>query len=132
MAESRRKFDQDFREGAVRLVRETGKPVAQVARELGVNEGTLGNWVNLDRRRRGAGDGALGEDERAELAAEVARLFAAHRGTYGSPRIAAGLKDLGWKVSENTVAKLMAEQRLEARPRRRRRSLTRQGKGRWR
>ncbi len=61
MGETRRKFDQDFREGAVRLVRETGKPIAQVARELGVNEGTLGNWVNLDRRRRGAGDGALGE-----------------------------------------------------------------------
>ena len=67
MAESRRKFDQDFREGAVRIVRETGKPVAQVARELGVNEGTLGNWVNLDRRRRGDGNGMLGEDERAEL-----------------------------------------------------------------
>ena len=29
----------------MRLVRETGKPIAQVARELGVNEGTLGNWV---------------------------------------------------------------------------------------
>ncbi len=67
MAESRRKFDQDFREGAVRIVRETGKPIAQVARELGVNEGTLGNWVNLDRRRRGDGNGVLGEDERAEL-----------------------------------------------------------------
>jgi transposase len=67
MAESRRKFDQDFREGAVRIVRETGRPVAQVARELGVNEGTLGNWVNLDRRRRGTGNGVLGEDERAEL-----------------------------------------------------------------
>jgi transposase len=66
VAESRRRFDQDFREGAVRIVRETGKPVAQVARELGVNEGTLGNWVNLDRRR-GEGNGALGEDERAEL-----------------------------------------------------------------
>ena len=46
MAESRRKFDRDFREGAVRLVRETGKPVAQVARDLGINSGTLGNWVN--------------------------------------------------------------------------------------
>jgi transposase len=68
MAESRRKFDQDFKEGAVRIVRETGKPVAQVARDLGVNEGTLGNWVNLDRRRRGEGNGVLGEDERAELA----------------------------------------------------------------
>ena len=67
MAEIRRKFDQDFKEGAVRLVRETGKPVAQVAKDLGINEGTLGNWVNADRRRRGDGT-ELGEDERAELA----------------------------------------------------------------
>jgi transposase len=68
MGETRRKFDKDFREGAVRLVRETGKPIAQVARDLGINSGTLGNWVDADRRRRGEGDGALGEDERAELA----------------------------------------------------------------
>ena|SRR5947209_16489362 len=67
MAETRRKFDQDFREGAVRLVRETGKPIAEVARDLGINEGTLGNWVNADRRRRGDGNGALSGDERAEL-----------------------------------------------------------------
>ncbi|HET9970892.1 MAG TPA: transposase [Streptosporangiaceae bacterium] len=65
MGETRRKFDKDFREGAVRLVRETGKPVAQVARDLGINEGTLGNWVN--QRRRDGGDGVLSEDERAEL-----------------------------------------------------------------
>jgi transposase len=63
--ETRRKFDRDFREGAVRLVRETGKPIAQVARDLGINEGTLGNWVNADRSRDG--DGRLSEDERAEL-----------------------------------------------------------------
>ena len=67
MGETRRKFDQDFREGAVRLVRETGKPIAQVARDLGLNEGTLGNWVGADRRRRDGGDGQLTEDERAEL-----------------------------------------------------------------
>jgi len=67
MAETRRKFDEDFKIGAVRIVRETGKPIAQVARELGVNEGTLGNWCAQDRRRRGEGNGALGEDERAEL-----------------------------------------------------------------
>src|SRR5215468_12409626 len=67
MAETRRKFDQDFKEGAVRLVRETGKPIAEVARDLRINAGTLSNWVNADTRRRG-GDGALNEDERAELA----------------------------------------------------------------
>ena len=35
----------------MRLVRETGKPVAQVARDLGINEGTWGNWVNADPTR---------------------------------------------------------------------------------
>src|SRR5690349_6904221 len=67
MAETRRKFDRDFREDAVRLVRETGKPIAQVARDLGINSGTLGNWVNADRSRQGGG-GTVSEDERAELA----------------------------------------------------------------
>ena len=42
MSESRRKFDEDFKIGAVRIVRESGKPIAQVARELGINAGTLG------------------------------------------------------------------------------------------
>jgi transposase len=67
MAETRRKFNRDFREGAVRLVLETGKPIAQVARDLGINEGTLGNWVARERQARGEGDGALSQDERAEL-----------------------------------------------------------------
>jgi len=43
--ETRRRFDEEFREGAVRYVAETGKSLAQCARDLGVNEGTLGNWV---------------------------------------------------------------------------------------
>ena len=68
MGETRRKFDQDFREGAVRLVRETGKPIAQVARDLGINEGTLGNWVMLTGAAGRAGTVQLSEDERAELA----------------------------------------------------------------
>ena len=59
MAEARRKFDEDFKQGAVRLVGETGKPIAQVARELGINEGTLGNWCARERRRHG--EGALSE-----------------------------------------------------------------------
>ena len=65
--EARRKFDEQFKEGAVRIVRETGKPIAQVARELGISGGTLGNWVNRERRAREGGDGRLDESERAEL-----------------------------------------------------------------
>jgi transposase len=63
-----RKFDEDFKQGAVALVTETGKPIAQVARELGVNEGTLGNWVAKARAAAGEGNGDWSEPERAELA----------------------------------------------------------------
>ena len=39
-----------------------------MAPDLGINEGTLGNWVATDRRARERGNGSLSEDERAELA----------------------------------------------------------------
>jgi len=68
MAETRGKFDQDFKEGAVQLVRETGKPIAQVARDLVINEGTLGNWVNAEQappRRTRASTGVAGQVQRA-------------------------------------------------------------------
>jgi transposase len=66
MTEMRRRFDPEFREGAVRIVRETGKPVAVVARDLGIGAGTLGNWVKKDRIERGEAEG-LNSDERSEL-----------------------------------------------------------------
>ncbi len=76
MPQKRRKYDREFREGAVRIVEETGKPIAQVARDLGVNEGTLGNWVN---RAREAGEGTQGlsnddVEELQRLRAENAEL----------------------------------------------------------
>ena len=66
MPEKRKKYDREFREGAVRIVEETGKSIAQVARDLGVHEGTLGNWVS---RAREAADGTKGlsKDDVAEL-----------------------------------------------------------------
>lgn len=66
MPEKRMKYDREFREGAVRIVEETGKPIAQVARDLGVNEGTLGNWV-AQARAKADGDGQLSGDDVVEL-----------------------------------------------------------------
>lgn len=66
MPEQRNKYDREFREGAVRIVEETKKPIAQVARDLGVNEGTLGNWVNRARAERDGSSG-LSKDDYAEL-----------------------------------------------------------------
>jgi transposase len=76
MPETRKKYDREFREGAVRIVEETGKPIAQVARDLGVNEGTLGNWVTRAREAR-EGRGELSKDDYEELKrlrSEVAEL----------------------------------------------------------
>ncbi len=66
MSEIRRKYDPEFREGAVGIVRETSKPIVQVAEDLGIHPGTLGNWVKKDRIERGVTEG-VSVDERARL-----------------------------------------------------------------
>jgi putative transposase len=99
-------------------------PYATSCRALSVSQAWFYKWRD--------GDPSPQHARREQLRIEIRRLFAAHRGTYGSPRITADLRDLGWRVSENTVAKLMAELGLRARRKRRRRQTTRQGRGRWR
>ncbi|MDI3390626.1 transposase [Streptomyces sp. B-S-A8] len=75
MAEKRRKFDAEFREGAVRIVTETEKPVGEVAKDLGINETTLASWVSRARRAGRAGTGqAVDNDELARLRRENAQL----------------------------------------------------------
>jgi transposase InsO family protein len=98
--------------------------VAVACRALGVSR----SWFYKHK------DGLLAPraQRRAELGAEIARLFAGHEGKYGSPRITADLREAGWRVSENTVAALMREQHLAARQKKKRRASTRPGKGRWR
>jgi len=67
MGNTRRSFTPEFKDEAVKLVINTGRPVATVARELGIQEKTLGRWVNAYRVRQASGDGALSETEYAEL-----------------------------------------------------------------
>ncbi len=61
---------------SMRIVSETGKPIAVVARDLGVNPGTLGNWVAKDREAREGTDGLSSGDiaELKRLRAENAEL----------------------------------------------------------
>lgn len=68
MGSQRREFTPEYKDEAVKLVINTGRAVATVARELGVKEQTLGRWVNAFRVGQQAGDGALSETERVELA----------------------------------------------------------------
>ena len=70
------KYAPEFRRDAVAMVLDEGRTIADVARSLGVNEGTLGNWVNK-AREAAEGTKGLSKDEREELKrlrAEVAEL----------------------------------------------------------
>ena len=60
------KYPPEFQRDAVAMVLDEGRPIAEVARAIGVNEGTLGNWVAKARRLRSTGEGLSG-DERSEL-----------------------------------------------------------------
>ena len=102
-----------------------GVPQAVSCRALGVSQAWFYRWKDGELPPRAA--------RRQRLKAGVARLFAVREGKDGAPRITAALREAGWRVSENTVAGLMREQGLAARPGRNgRKHTTRQGKGRWR
>jgi putative transposase len=103
---------------------EHGIPAALACRALGVSRSWFYKHEDAGLAPRAA--------RRAALAAEAGRVFAAHRGTYGSPRITADLREAGWQVSQNTVAAVMRELGLAARRAKRRKATTRPGKGRWR
>ena len=99
-------------------------PHATCCRALGVSQAWFYKWRH--------GDPSVRHAHREQLRIEIGRLFAAHKGRYGSPRITADLCEEGWLVSVNTVAAIMAELGLRSRAPRRRRQTTRPGRGRWR
>ena len=79
-------------------------PYATSCRALGMSPAWFYKWR--------CGDNSPRQARRAQLTEAIGELFAAHQGTYGSPRITDDLREAGWRVSEKTVAKIMREQHL--------------------
>ena len=67
LSQKRRNFTPEYREEAVKMVIETSRPIARVAKELGINEDTLGNWVAAYRRDHAGEEPPLTVSERARL-----------------------------------------------------------------
>jgi len=70
------KFPPEFRRDAVAMVLDESRSIADVARSIGVNAGTLGNWVGLERIERGDREGLTADDRSVlvELRAENTQL----------------------------------------------------------
>jgi transposase-like protein len=77
MPEQRRRFSPQFKAEAAQMVIETGRPIAEVARDLGIRDGTLGNWINAFRQANPQSAGSDRPVERArvkEMEDEIRRL----------------------------------------------------------
>ena len=67
MGQARKKYTQEYKDEAVELVISSGRPIAEIARNLGINEGTLANWVNTAKKSGTLKEKPLDTDERARL-----------------------------------------------------------------
>jgi len=67
MSRKRRSFTPEYKEEAAKLVIETSRPIAESARDIGINEQTLRNWVNAYRKAHAGEEPPLSVSERAEL-----------------------------------------------------------------
>ena len=67
MPKNRRVFTPEYKDEAARMVVELSRPIASVARELGINEQTLRNWVNAYRKAHADEEPPLALPERARL-----------------------------------------------------------------
>lgn len=67
MSQNRRKFSPEYRDEAVKMVLDGHRTIADVARELGLNAGTLGNWIAVYRKAHPQEEEPLTVSERARL-----------------------------------------------------------------
>ena len=96
-------------------------PYAVSCRALGVSESWFHKWHERPP--------TTAQQRRVQVDRAVADAFEASKETYGSPRIHRDLVEVGWRISEKTVARSMACQGLVARAKKRRKGLTRPDKG---
>src|SRR5665647_2788238 len=73
------KYSPEFRERAVRLARESERPISAVARDLGVHPDSLRAWVQQAEADSGTRNDRLTTAEREELAALRREFIDAHR-----------------------------------------------------
>lgn len=86
-------------------------PIGMLCRLLKVRRSGFYAWASRDRAPRAQAD--------QQLAVEIGALFREHRARYGSPRIQRALRKQNRVVCRHRIARLMREQQLRARPRRR-------------
>ncbi|MDO0929987.1 transposase [Streptomyces sp. TG1A-8] len=90
MASRKRIYDAEFREGGVRIVTEAGKPISEVAEDLGIHPGTLHSWVSRVRR-----SGSPSSDRSVAEPSPGGRLRGSERAELERLRAGAGEKDKG-------------------------------------
>jgi transposase len=65
--ERRKKYTPEFKDEAVKMVIDGSRPIVDVARDLGINEGSSGNWLRAYRDKHPAEEPPLTVSERARL-----------------------------------------------------------------
>src|SRR2546422_587045 len=105
-ARTRRRYTEEFKREAVRLVRESAHSVAQVARDLGISENVLYRWTAQHRQAEVHGT--------APLVEKLGLIHVESRETYGSPSIWDALVKRGHGVGEHRIARLMRAEGIRA------------------
>jgi len=108
MGAKRKSYTPKYRQEAAHLVIDTGRTIAQVARDIGVGEQLLGRWVAIERSRMADPPEALDVDERAEFGAAAPRGRRAADGS-GVPEKGSGLLRHGDLEPERAFAVIDAQ-----------------------
>ena len=114
MGQARKKYTQEYKDEAVELVISSGRPIAEIARNLGINEGTLANWVNTAKKSGKLKEKPLDTEERARLKELEEREPPAADGA-GLPKKSSGVVCEGESVKFAFIAEMDEENKRKPR-----------------